>query len=109
MKLSAKTIVLNILFLLVCAAILLFLLKAPDETTSRLPMDDTHRQFQSGMSKKEAEKQCGECHGPQGRIPLPPDHPPPLSLPVLSQTAALSLSRPAGSSWRSRRHRRRDR
>ncbi|KGO35081.1 MAG: hypothetical protein WBN83_04890 [Desulfoprunum sp.] len=77
MKLSAKTIVLNILFLLVCAAILLFLLKAPDETTSRLPMDDTHRQFQSGMSKKEAEKQCGECHGPQGRIPLPPDHPPP--------------------------------
>jgi len=77
MKLSAKTIVLNILFLLVCAVILLFLLEAPKETTSRLPMDDTHRPFQSGMSKKEAEKRCGECHGPKGLAPLSPDHPPP--------------------------------
>jgi len=77
MKLNAKTMILNIIFLLVGAAILLFLLNAPDETTSRLPLDDTHRRFQSGMSKKEAEKQCGQCHGPKGEAPLPPDHPPP--------------------------------
>lgn len=77
MKLSVKTIVLNILFLLVAAAIIFVLVEAPDETTARLPMDDTHRQFQSGMSKKEAEKQCGQCHGAKGEAPLPPGHPPP--------------------------------
>ncbi|MBB5346523.1 hypothetical protein JWG42_02115 [Desulfoprunum benzoelyticum] len=77
MKFTAKTTILNILFLLVGAAILLFLLKAPEETTSRLPMDDTHRKFQSGISKKAAEKQCGQCHGPGGEAQLPPDHPPP--------------------------------
>lgn len=77
MNLKPKTIVLNIVFILTCAAILLFLLKAPDESTSRLPLDDIHQQFQAGMGKKEAEQHCGRCHGPEGDSPLPEGHPPP--------------------------------
>ena len=77
MTLKPKTIVLNIVFILICAALLLILLKAPDESTSRLPLDETHQQFQSGMGKKEAEKHCGQCHGPEGVSPLPDGHPPP--------------------------------
>lgn len=77
MTLNRKTLVLNSIFVLVSAAIVLFLLKAPEETTSRLPLDETHRPFQSGMGKKEAETHCGRCHGAKGESPLPQGHPPP--------------------------------
>lgn len=70
-----KTLIYNILFAVVCGGILLFLLKAPQETTHRLPQDDTHKTFQT-MEKKEAEKFCEECHNPEGSAPLPKGHPP---------------------------------
>jgi cytochrome c553 len=70
-----KTLILNILFIACSIAILLFLLKAPPETTTRLPHDEIHRKFQS-MEKKAAEKHCESCHFPAGVAPLPADHPP---------------------------------
>jgi len=66
----------NILFILLCLAILLFLLNAPEETTSKLPNDAQHARFQAMKNKKEAEKFCEECHSPQGQVPLPENHPP---------------------------------
>lgn len=74
-KKSRKTLILNIIFLACCLAILVFLLKAPPETTKRLPQDDIHQAFQS-MEKKAAEKHCESCHFPEGPSPLPADHPP---------------------------------
>jgi hypothetical protein len=70
-----KTLLYNLIFLGVCAAILLFLWNAPEETTSRLPNDENHAKFMQ-MDKKEAEKFCEECHSPDGEAPLPKDHPP---------------------------------
>ncbi len=70
-----NSILLNVAFLLTCAAILLFLFKAPQETTAKLPKDVTHSRFQD-MAKKEAEKFCTDCHKPEGVSPLPADHPP---------------------------------
>lgn len=65
----------NLLFIAVCAGILVFLLKAPPESTHKLPQDETHRKFYA-MDKKEAEKHCGACHAPEGQAPLPENHPP---------------------------------
>ena len=65
----------NLVFLLVCGGLLLFLLNAPPETTKKLPADPTHLKFYA-MGKKEAEKFCEPCHNPKGEAPLPPAHPP---------------------------------
>jgi len=65
----------NAVFLIVCAAIFLFLWNAPEETTAKLPHDDNHSRFLD-MRKKEAEKFCDECHSPDGIAPLSKDHPP---------------------------------
>jgi len=70
-----KTLIYNLLFLTVCGGLFLFLWNAPPETTARLPHDDNHERFHK-MGKKEAEKFCTECHTPDGRMPLPADHPP---------------------------------
>lgn len=70
-----KTWLYNMLFLLGCAAILIFLWEAPAETTKKLPRDTIHQKFQT-MEKKEAEKFCEECHNPKGEAPLPKKHPP---------------------------------
>ncbi|MBU4177935.1 MAG: hypothetical protein KKG88_00525 [Proteobacteria bacterium] len=70
-----KTRLLNILFLAGCAAILAFLLKAPPESTKKLPQDEIHLQFYP-LDKKEAEKHCASCHAPEGQAPLPEGHPP---------------------------------
>jgi cytochrome c553 len=70
-----KHILYNVLFLLVCAGILLFLLLAPPETTKPLPNDQDHQMFLT-MKKKEAERRCESCHGPDGRAALPETHPP---------------------------------
>jgi len=75
-NLKNKKTLLNTIFILVCLTILLVLLKAPEETTARLPLDESHLSFQQGMSKKEAEKSCNTCHFPEGVSPLPEDHPP---------------------------------
>jgi len=71
-----KLLLLNTAFILTACAILLFLLNAPEETTSRLPHDEIHEPFHAIDSKKEAEKSCGECHNESGSAPLPEQHPP---------------------------------
>lgn len=72
---KSKIWLFNILFIAGCAAVLVFLLKAPPESTTKLPKNEIHRQFYA-MEKKEAEKHCGACHAPEGQAPLPKDHPP---------------------------------
>ncbi|MFZ5773931.1 MAG: hypothetical protein ACOY3Z_00370 [Thermodesulfobacteriota bacterium] len=74
-KTKKNTLLLNLLFAAVCGAILIFLLKAPPESTKKLPKDEIHQGFY-GMGKKEAEKQCERCHRPDGEAPLPEGHPP---------------------------------
>jgi len=76
MEKKSKIILLNIAFALTSAAILIFLLKAPEESTAKLPKDDDHLRFYSIKSKKEAEKFCGECHQTGKSFPLPESHPP---------------------------------
>jgi cytochrome c553 len=68
---------LNILFVVLAAAVLFFLSRAPEETTSRLPSDDIHKEFHLIKSKKEADSHCSKCHSAEGEAPLPADHPPP--------------------------------
>jgi hypothetical protein len=68
---------LNIAFIAIGGAILIFLLRAPGETTPKLPKNQDHMRFFSIESKKEAEMFCSECHSPGKQAPLPIDHPPP--------------------------------
>ena len=75
MQKKHKTLILNILFVIVGLAILSFLYNAPPESTAPLPYDATHDVFRP-MKKKEAEKHCEQCHRPDGEKPLPEDHPP---------------------------------
>ena len=70
-----KILIYNLLFLIFCVGLFLFLWSAPPETTARLPHDNDHERFMT-MDKKEAEKFCNDCHGPDGVYPLPKDHPP---------------------------------
>jgi hypothetical protein len=70
-----KSWLLNLMFLLICGGILLFLYNAPPETTAKLPHDEIHNKY-FDMGKKEAEKECENCHKPTGDAPLPKDHPP---------------------------------
>lgn len=69
-------LIINVIFILICGGLLLFLLNAPEETTAKLPKDDNHTRFFSIESKKEAEKFCNECHGDTGVAPLSEKHPP---------------------------------
>ena len=73
---SKKIFIINSLFIILCGSILLFLLNAPEETTSFLPHDETHSRFHEIESKKEAEKFCTECHEQDKVAPLPEGHPP---------------------------------
>ena len=70
-----NTLIYNLLFVVVCAGLFLFLWNAPEETTKHLPNDDVHAKFMK-MDKKEAEKFCEECHSPEGEAPRPEGHPP---------------------------------
>lgn len=65
----------NILFIVICAGLFLFLWNAPEESTTFMPNDEDHAKFMQ-MNKKEAEKFCEECHYPEGEVPLPENHPP---------------------------------
>jgi cytochrome c553 len=69
-------VVANILFIFLCGVILLVLLRAPKETTPKLPNDAQHAKFRVMKSKSEAEKFCGKCHSQNGEAPLPANHPP---------------------------------
>jgi len=74
-KKGRKTLLYNLLFLLVGGAILTFLINAPKETTHRMPRNAEHLRFYQ-MDKKAAEKFCEECHNPGGQAgALPKDHP----------------------------------
>lgn len=72
---SRTRLVLNLLFLAVCAVILYVLFAAPPETTKPLPHDQNHQQFMK-MGKKEAERYCENCHAQGKEAPLPKNHPP---------------------------------
>lgn len=67
---------LNAAFVVVCAGILIFLLRAPKETTAPLPHDEIHSRFHTMKGKKEAEQFCLDCHGQDKEAPLPAGHPP---------------------------------
>ena len=49
----------NLIFVLVCGGVFLFLWNAPEETTKHMPNDENHAKFMT-MDKKEAEKFCEE-------------------------------------------------
>ena len=70
---SRKSWLFNVIFVLLSGGILLFLLNAPPETTPFVPHDDIHSKY-FGMAKKEAEKECAPCHGPEGEKPMPEEH-----------------------------------
>ena len=72
-----RAAVLNLLFIAGAVVLLLFLTRAPKETTAHLPKDETHLKFHGIADKKEAERFCGECHGDGASSPLPASHPPP--------------------------------
>ncbi len=55
----------TILFLVVCTAILIFFLMAPESTTPRMPLDGNHPKRQKDYTK------CFECHLPDT---LPGNH-----------------------------------
>lgn len=73
----SRRVWLNGAFAAVCAGLLIFLYLAPEETTSPLPVDEIHQEFHQIESKKEADKLCAQCHGQEGDVPLPEDHPDP--------------------------------
>lgn len=76
MQKKPKTAIINALFIILCGAILIFLLNAPEETTAPLPHDETHETFHAIKGKKEAEKFCSGCHEEDKVAPLPEKHPP---------------------------------
>lgn len=69
-----NTLLINIAFILMSVGLVAFLMRAPEETTARLPHDEDHTRF-IGMKKKAAEKFCTDCHNPED-MALPEDHPP---------------------------------
>ncbi len=75
-KINGKLLLGNIVFVVLCASILIFLLNAPKETTTPLPHDDTHNRFHAIKGKKDAEKFCLDCHDAGKEAPLPDGHPP---------------------------------
>ncbi|MDD2557567.1 MAG: cytochrome c [Desulfuromonadaceae bacterium] len=69
----------DIITLGIGAAVVIFLLMAPEETTPHMPVDDIHAEYhrifkQDG--KKAAEKFCKDCHGKPG-LEFSPKHPDP--------------------------------
>ena len=75
MTTKQRNILYNTLFALACLGILLFLYFAPPEKTAPLPHNADHERFMT-MKKKEAEHYCESCHTPEGKAPLPANHPP---------------------------------
>ena len=69
-----NTLLINIAFVITSIALVTFLMRAPAETTTKLPHNDDHNKF-FGMKKKAAGKHCVECHNPED-MALPEGHPP---------------------------------
>jgi hypothetical protein len=57
----------HLMFVAVCAAVLAFLLRAPEVTTPRIPSDADHR------DRKDYAR-CPGCHGLGSAAPMPRDH-----------------------------------
>jgi hypothetical protein len=76
MKLSKRDIILIVLGVVIVAA----LWAAPPQTTSRVPLDQTHAEYYDvarSEGKKAAEVFCVDCHNEE-MMPLPEGHPPPF-------------------------------
>ncbi|MDK9707713.1 MAG: hypothetical protein OEL83_11755 [Desulforhopalus sp.] len=71
-----KLLIINSLFIVSCVGILVFLLRAPKETTAPLPRDERHIRFYAIENKKEAELSCLSCHDQDKEAPLSENHPP---------------------------------
>jgi len=54
----------HLLFVLVIAAVLWFLYRAPQETTARVPSDADHADLKNFA-------RCPSCHGPGSEKPMP--------------------------------------
>lgn len=68
----------DILLLLGGLAIIGILMMAPEESTTRVPKNETHQLMYDTFhkeGKKSAGKLCEECHNADG-VPFPPQHPP---------------------------------
>jgi hypothetical protein len=55
----------DVMLLFGAFAIVMFLVAAPDKSTSQVPNDEAHQRFRSLVKesgKKTAEKYCGDCH-----------------------------------------------
>ena len=57
----------HVLFVAVCAAVLIVLLRAPEITTPRLPADTDH-------ADRKAYTNCPSCHGADSANPMTADH-----------------------------------
>ena len=71
-----KKLIINSAFIVICAGILIFLFKAPQETTAHLPHDENHNRFFAIQDKKDAERFCLDCHASDKEAPLAEGHPP---------------------------------
>lgn len=68
----------DLILIAIGVAIIAILWAAPEETTTRIPTDETHKPYYEMVKtegKKAAEKHCEKCHNDQGVL-FPPDHPP---------------------------------
>jgi len=68
----------DILLLLGAMVIIGILWMAPEETTRRVPKDETHQAMYDAFhkdGKKAAGKLCEKCHN-KDDVPFPPQHPP---------------------------------
>jgi len=68
----------DLLVVLIGLAIIAVLWLAPEEKTTKVPTDDTHRKIyevRKESGKKAAGKLCIECHNEDG-VPFPENHPP---------------------------------
>lgn len=57
----------HLIFVAVCLAVFLVLLRAPPVKTARLPADATHRDQRDYP-------RCPGCHGLDSKAPMPSDH-----------------------------------
>ncbi len=73
-----KRRMIDIAFVVLAILVVAFFLRAPEETTHRVPFDENHQRFYpmiTEQGKKVAEKFCVECHT-EGGVPFPEGHPP---------------------------------
>lgn len=68
----------DIALIVAAVVIVTVLLNSPEETTERVPYDDTHKKYYDiykAEGKKAAGEHCETCHNAEG-VPFPAEHPP---------------------------------